>query len=97
MEYWRIKIKDEESKRTRKENEGKELKKKIPKDKAANIIIKEMIFSQLKNKSIEDLLKLYRRLVIIFNPILNSGDITKQFTDFSKDELLTKLNNTKTN
>jgi hypothetical protein len=28
----------------------KNLKKQIPKDKAANIITKEIIFSQLKNK-----------------------------------------------
>ncbi len=54
-----------------------------------------MIVSQLKNKSKEDLLRLYRRLVIIFYPILNTGTINKQFTDLNKDELLTKVNNIK--
>ena len=54
-----------------------------------------MIFLGLKNKSKEYLLKLYRRLVIMFNPILNTGTINKQFTDLNKDELLTKLNNIK--
>ncbi len=49
-----------------KKNDGKELKKQIPKDQAANIIAKEILFSKWKNKSKEYLLKLYRRLVIIF-------------------------------
>ncbi len=69
------------------------LKNQISRDKAANIITKEMIFSQLKTKSKGDFLKLYRRLVIIFNPILNRGVINKQFTDLNKGELFTKLNN----
>ncbi len=47
MEYWRIKINDEDCKRTRKEKWRKE--KQIPKDKAANIITKEKIFLELKN------------------------------------------------
>ena len=68
----------------------------MPKDKASNLITTEIIFSNLKKKSKEDLLKLYRRAVIILNPMLNNhGDINKQFTDLSKDELLTKLNNLK--
>ncbi len=67
------------------------------KDKAANTVTKEMIFSQLKNKSEEDSLKLYKRLEIIFSPILNTGTFDKQFTDLNKDELFTKLNNVKTN
>ncbi len=67
-----LKLKMKKAKDLGKKNKGEELKKQIPKDKAANIITKEMIFSHLKNKSREDLLKLYRRLVIIFNPILNS-------------------------
>ena len=79
-----------------KKNECKEYKKQMPKDKAAKIITKEIIFAQLKSKSKEDLLKLYRRLVIYFNPVLNTtGDINKQFTDLNKDELLTKLINLK--
>jgi hypothetical protein len=83
------------SKELGKKNKGKEFKKQIPKDKAVNIITKEIIFSQLKNKPKEDLLKLYRRLVIIFNPVLHTGTINKQFTDLNRDELLTKLNNIK--
>ncbi len=79
-----------------KKNEGKEYKKEMPKDKASNLITKEIIFSNLKKKSKEDLLKLYRRAVIILNPMLNNhGDINKQFTDLSKDELLTKLDKLK--
>ena len=61
-----LKLKMKKAKELGKKNEGKELKKQIPKDKAANIITKEMIFSQLKNKSKEDLLKLYKRLVISY-------------------------------
>jgi hypothetical protein len=34
-------------------NEGKELKKQIPKDQAANFITKEIISAQLKYKSKE--------------------------------------------
>ena len=91
-----LKIKMKKSKELGKKNQGKEYKKQIPKDKAAKIITKEIIFSQLQNKSKEDLLKLYRRLVIYINPILNtSGDIYKQFTDLNKEELLIKLNNLK--
>ena len=75
---------------------GKEYKKEMPKDNASNLITKEIIFSNLKKKSKEDLLKLYRRAVIILNPMLNNhGEINKQFTDLSKDELLTKLNKLK--
>ena len=48
-----LKLKMKKAKELGKKNEGKELKKQIPKDKAANIITKEMIFSQLKNKSKE--------------------------------------------
>jgi predicted metallo-beta-lactamase superfamily hydrolase len=91
-----LKIRMKKAKDLGKKNEGKELKKQIPKDKAAKIITKEIIFAQLKNKSKEDLLKLYRRIVIYHNPMLNTiGDIHKQFTDLNKDELLTKLNNLK--
>ena len=79
-----------------KKNEGKEYKKQIPKDKAANIITKEIVFAQLKNKSKDDLLKLYTRLVIYFNPMLNdNSNLKNSFADFYKDELLPKLNNLK--
>ena len=91
-----LKIRMKKAKDLSKKNEGKELKKQIPKNKAAKIITKEIIFAQLKNKSKEDLLKLYRRLFIYFNPVLNhNANIYKQFTDLTKDELLTKLNNLK--
>jgi hypothetical protein len=91
-----LKLKMKKDQDLGKKNAGKEYKKQIPKDKAAKIITKEIIFSQLQNKSKEDLLKLYRRLVIYINPILNtSGDIYKQFTDLNKEELLIKLNNLK--
>ena len=79
-----------------KKNEGKEYKKQIPKDKASKKITKEIVFSQLKNKSKDDLLKLYTRLVIYFNPMLNdNSNLKNSFSDFNKDELLTKLNNLK--
>ena len=82
------------SKELGKKNEGKEYKKQIPKDKAANIITKEIVFAQLKNKSKDDLLKLYTRLAIYFNPMLNdNSNLKNSFADFNKDELLTKLNN----
>ena len=36
------------------------------------------------------------QIIFILNPMLNNhGGINKQFTDLSKDELLTKLNNLK--
>ena len=79
-----------------KKNEGKEYKKQIPKDKAANIITKAIVFSQLQNKSKDDLLKLYTRLAIYFNPILNdNSNLKNSFSNFNKDELLTKLNKLK--
>ena len=91
-----LKLRMKKAKELGKKNEGKELKKQIPKDEASNLITKEIIFSNLKKKSKEDLLKLYRRAVIILNPMLNkNGEINKQFTDLSKDELLTKINNLK--
>ena len=91
-----LKIKMKKAKELGKKNEGKEYKKEMPKDKATNLITTEIIFSNLKKKSKEDLLKLYRRAVIILNPMLNNhGEINKQFTDLSKDELLTKLNKLK--
>ena len=91
-----LKIKMKKAKELGKKNEGKEYKKEMPKDKASNLITTEIIFSNLKKKSKEDLLKLYRRAVIILNPMLNNhGEINKQFTDLSKDELLTKLNKLK--
>jgi hypothetical protein len=53
-----LKLKMKKTKELGKKNDGTELEKHIPKDKAANILTKEMIFLQLKNKSKEDLLKL---------------------------------------
>ncbi len=42
------------------------------------------------------MLKLYRRSVIIINPILNMmGSIDTQFTELYKDEISIKLNNLK--
>ena len=38
-----------------KKNEGKEYKKQMPKDKASKIITKGIVFSQLKNRSKDDL------------------------------------------
>ena len=91
-----LKLKMKKAKELGKKNEGKEYKKQIPKDKAANIITKEIVFAQLKNKSKDDLLKLYTRLVIYFNPMLNdNSNLKNSFSNFNKDELLTKLNNLK--
>ena len=91
-----LKLKMKKAKELGKKNEGKEYKKEKSKDKASNLITTEIIFSNLKKKSKEDLLKLYRRAVIILNPMLNNqGEINKQFTDLSKDELLIKLNKLK--
>ena len=91
-----LKLKMKKAKDLGKKNEGKEYKKQIPKDKAANIITKEIVFAQLKNKSKDDLLKLYTRLVIYFNPMLNdNSNLKNSFSDFNKDELLMKLNNFK--
>ena len=91
-----LKLKMKKAKDLGKKNEGKEYKKQIPKDKAANIITKAIVFSQLQNKSKDDLLKLYTRLAIYFNPILNdNSNLKNSFSDFNKDELLTKLNNFK--
>ena len=89
-----LKLKMKKAKDLGKKNEGKEYKKQIPKDKAANIITKEIVFAQLKNKSKDDLLKLYTRLVIYFNPMLNdNSNLKNSFSDFNKDELLMKMNN----
>ena len=91
-----LKLRMKKAKELGKKNEGKELKKQIPKDEASNLITKEIIFSNLKKKSKEDLLKLYRRAIIILNPMLDkNSEIDKQFTDLSKNELLTKINNLK--
>ena len=91
-----LKLKMKKAKELGKKNEGKEYKKQIPKDKAANIITKEIVFAQLKNKSKDDLLKLYTRLAIYFNPMLNdNSNLKNSFSNFNKDELLTKLNNLK--
>ena len=85
-----LKIKMKKSKDLGNKNE------ETKKDKAAKVITKEIIFSQLKNKSKEDLLKLYTRLVIYFNPVLNdNSNLKNSFSDFNKDELLTKMNNLK--
>jgi hypothetical protein len=48
MEYWRIKIKDGESKRFRKTQEGKEYKKEMTRDQAAKVITKEINTSNNK-------------------------------------------------
>ncbi len=50
------------SKELEKKNEDKEFKKQIPKDRAANIITKDIIFSQLKSNQ-KKIIKI-RRLVI---------------------------------
>jgi hypothetical protein len=93
-----LKIKMKKAKDLGKKNEGEEYKKQMPKDKASKIITKEIIFTQLKNKSKDDLLKLYTRLVIYFNPMLNdNSNLKNSFADFNKDELLTKLYNLKKN
>ena len=85
-----LKIKMKKSKDLGNKNE------ETKKDKAAKVITKEIIFSQLKNKSKEDLLKLYTRLVIYFNPVLNdNSNLKNSFSDFNKDELLMKMNNLK--
>ena len=52
-----LKLKMKKAKELGKKNEGKEYKKQIPKDKAANIITKEIVFAQLTNKSKDDYLK----------------------------------------
>ncbi len=89
-----LKLKMKKAKDLGKKNEGKEYKKQIPKDKVANIITKETVCSPLKKKLKDDLLKLYTRLVIYFNPMLNdNSNLKNSFGDFNKDELLTKLNN----
>ena len=90
MECEELKIKMKKSKDLGNKNE------ETKKDKAAKVITKEIIFSQLKNKSKEDLLKLYTRLVIYFNPMLNdNSNLKNSFSDFNKDELLMKINNLK--
>ena len=43
-----LKIKLKKAKELGKENEGKEYKKEMPKDKASNLITKEIIFSNFK-------------------------------------------------
>ena len=91
-----LKLKMKKAKDLGKKNEGKEYKKQMPKDKASKIITKEIVFSQLQNKSKDDLLKLYTRLAIYFNPMLNdNSNLKNSFSNFNKDELLTKLNNLK--
>ncbi len=44
MEFRRIKTKMKKAKELGKKNKGKEYKKQIPKDKAANLITTEIIF-----------------------------------------------------
>ena len=91
-----LKLKMKKAKELGKKNEGKEYKKQMPKDKASKIITKEIVFSQLQNKSKDDLLKLYTRLAIYFNPMLNdNSNLKNSFSNFNKDELLTKLNHLK--
>ncbi len=89
MECWRSENKDEERKSIRKEK----LRKSISKADASQIITKEIAFSQLKNKSKDDLWKIHTKLAIYFNPMLNDiSNLKYFFGDFNKDELLTKLN-----
>ena len=45
-----LKLKLKKAKELGKKNEGKEYKKEMPKDKAAKVITKEIIFSNLKKK-----------------------------------------------
>ena len=51
MEYWRIKIKDEEGKRTRKEKWREWFKNVMTKDKAAKIITNEINSRAKLNKA----------------------------------------------
>jgi hypothetical protein len=62
VEYRRTENKMKKSKELEKKNEDKEFKKQIPKDRAANIITKDIIFSQLKSNQ-KKIIKI-RRLVI---------------------------------
>jgi hypothetical protein len=61
------------------------------------VAITPWLINKLARESPSFLLKLYRRIVIMFNPMLiKHGEINKQFTDLSKDELLKKLDILKT-
>ena len=81
-----LKLKMKKAKELGQKNKEKEYKKEMTKDKT-KVITKEIIFSQLQNKSKDHLLKIYTRLVIYFNPVLDdNSNLKNSFSDFNKDE-----------
>ncbi len=100
-----LKIRMKKSKDLSKKNEGKEYKKEMTKDKAANIITKEInsraklnkadIYLKLKNNTLEELKEIFKRAI----QYLTNKDFTSSTSnrtidgidDLSKDELIEKI------
>ena len=100
-----LKIRMKKAKDLSKKNEGKEYKKEMPKDKAANIITKEInsraklnkadLYLKLKNNTLEELKEIFKRAI----QYLTNKDFTSSTSnrtidgidDLSKDELVEKI------
>ena len=100
-----LKIRMKKSKELGKKNEGKEYKKEMTKDNAAKIITKEIntraklnkadMYLQLKNKSVEELKLIFKRVMQYFNQVdYTSSTSTRTIIgldSLSKDELIEKI------
>jgi len=100
-----LKIRMKKSKALGKKNEGKEFKKEMTEDKAAKIVAKEIsnkakinkadLLLKLKNNSVEELKKIFKRVMQYNNKVdYTSSQSTRTINgldDLSKDELIEKL------
>jgi hypothetical protein len=100
-----LKIRMKKSKALGKKNEGKEFKKEMTEDKAAKIVAKEIsnkakinkadLLLKLKNNSVEELKKIFKRVMQYNNKVdYTSSQSTRTINgldDLSKDELIEKI------
>jgi len=100
-----LKIRMKKSKALGKKNEGKEFKKEMTEDKAARIVAKKIsnkakinkadLLLKLKNNSVEELKKIFKRVMQYNNKVdYTSSQSTRTINgldDLSKDELIEKL------
>ena len=100
-----LKLKMKKAKDLGKKNEGKEYKKEMTKDKAAKIITKEIntraklnkadMYLQLKNKSVEELKLIFKRVMQYFNQVDYTSSTSNRtingLDSLSKDELIEKI------
>ena len=100
-----LKIRMKKSKELGKKNEGKEFKKEMTKDSAAKIITKEIntraklnkadMYLQLKNKSVEELKLIFKRVMQYFNQVDYTSSTSNRtingLDSLSKDELIEKI------